>query len=150
MNEAVELNVDESNELSFMIKIEGAQSNEARVRLVLEGDSGISYMFAGRGTNEDGVVTFKIPSMEQKLAEGTYNARVEVLVESRYFEPTTFKLKFNKPVKVVSEGIVSKHVEKQKAVTVTAQPIHVVQRQTSADDTTKRKKIIRFSLDYLI
>ena len=83
-------------------------------------------MFVGRGTGEDGVVQFVIPQMKGKLQEGTYAARVEVLIENRYFSPVQFQLNFKKTMQVFAESI--QHVQPVKPeIRVSASPIVVQQ-----------------------
>lgn len=103
LTETITLDVEEANELAFKIKVEGA-STPAKVRLVCESPE-VSYMFVGKGTGEDGVVQFVIPQMKGKLQEGTYAARVEVLIENRYFSPVQFQLDFKKTMQVFAESI---------------------------------------------
>ncbi len=117
--ETIDLDVEESNELLFKIKVEGIEQAPARVRMVCEvGD--ISYMFTGQPTGDDGLVQFILPVMKDKLKEGTYLSRVEVLIENRYFAPVNFNVNFKKAVTVVAESV---QVPQRKAVpqvTVTA------------------------------
>jgi hypothetical protein len=124
LTETVTLDMEEANELAFKIKVEGA-STPAKVRLVCESPE-VSYMFVGRGTGEDGVVQFVIPQMKGKLQEGTYAARVEVLIENRYFSPVQFQLNFKKTMQVFAESI--QHVQPVKPeIRVSASPIVVQQ-----------------------
>lgn len=124
LNEAITLDIDESNELAFKIKMEGTASSPAKVRLVCEGKD-FSYMFNGYGTGEPEVVQFTLPQMSSKILEGTYNARVEVLVENRYFAPVQFQINFKKTLSVVAESIQVKSKSVQPELKVTAAPIFV-------------------------
>jgi hypothetical protein len=124
--ETVDLDMEESNELAFKVKVEGAAGNSAKVRLVCE-DKNVSFMFEGTGTGEEGVVQFTIPRMVDKLLEGTYPARVEVLIENRYFAPVLFQIAFKKPMKVVAEAVIPK--KRSAEVSVSASPVRVVQLQ---------------------
>lgn len=128
LTETIDLDIDESNELAFKIKMEGAASSPAKVRLVCEGKD-FSYMFNGYGTGEPEVVQFTLPQMSSKISEGTYNARVEVLVENRYFAPVQFQVNFKKTLSVVAESIQVKPRSSHADIRVTAAPI-TVQRQT--------------------
>ena len=107
LTETIDLDIDECNDLAFKIKLEGAATSPAKVRLVCEGEK-FSYMFNGYGTGEEEVVQFTLPQMSSTLHEGTYNARVEVLVENRYFTPLQFQINFKKSVKVVVAEVVQK------------------------------------------
>ena len=122
LTETITLDIDESNELAFKIHMEGATSTPAKVRLVCEGKD-FSYMFNGYGTGEPEVVQFTLPQMSSKISEGTYNARVEVLVENRYFAPVQFQMNFKKTVSVVAESIQVRPKPVQPEIKVTATPV---------------------------
>lgn len=120
--ETIELDPEESNELAFRIKVEGSAPAPAKVRLVCEA-SDLSFMFNGRGTGEDGVVQFSLPQMSSRLKEGTYGARVEVLIENRYFAPVHFQINFKKAMKVVAESLQVVSRVAKPDYSVTAQPL---------------------------
>ena len=129
--ETIDLDIEESNELKFKIKLEGKVSSPAKVRLVCEG-SDFSYVFNGYGTGEMDVVQFNLPRMDNKIKEGLYNAKVEVLVENRYFAPLQFQLNFKKSVSIVAEAIrVVPRIEEQ-SIKVTAAPIVVSKASTNS------------------
>lgn len=121
--ETISLNLEESNELLFKVKIEGADPSPAKVRLVCEGGD-CSYMFDGKSFGDD-VVQFNLPSMEDKLKEGLYQTRVEVLIENRYFVPVKFQINYKKSISVVVESINVKARSVAPEVTVSAQPMIV-------------------------
>jgi hypothetical protein len=122
LTETIQLDIEESNDLTFKIKMEGTAMSPAKVRLVCENED-FAYMFNGYGTGEDEVVQFTLPRMDKKITEGTYNARVEVLVDNRYFAPLQFQINFKKTLSVVAEAIqVVKKVDKPE-ITVTATPV---------------------------
>ena len=124
--ETVDLDIEESNELAFKIKIEGTSAAPAKVRLVCE-SSDISYMFNGYANGNDGVVSFQLPQMKDKLKEGLYKARVEVLIENRYFAPVQFQLNFKKTLSVMAEAVQIVRKPVQTEISVTAAPIQVKQ-----------------------
>lgn len=124
LNETIALDIDESNDLTFKIKMEGAASAPAKVRLVCEGED-FAYMFNGYGTGEDEVVQFTLPRMDRKISEGTYAARVEVLVDNRYFAPLQFQINFKKTLSVVAEAIRVVPKVARPDITVTASSISV-------------------------
>lgn len=119
LTETVELDLEESNDLTFKIKMEGSATSPAKVRLVCENND-FAYMFNGYGTGEDEVVQFTIPRMDKRLSEGNYRARVEVLVDNRYFAPLQFNLNFKKSLSVVAEAIQVIRKPSSPDVTVTA------------------------------
>ena len=126
--ETISLDPEESNELAFKIKVEGASPAPARVRLVCEAED-VSYMFNGHGTGEDGVVQFIVPQMKGRLTDGMYQARVEVLIENRYFAPVHFQINFKKALTVVAESFNLTPRAKKSEITVTAAPVVVNRRQ---------------------
>ena len=137
--ETITLDVEEQNELAFKVKIEGSPA-PAKVRLVCEGDE-LSYMFKGFA-GEDDVVQFDIPQMKNRLAEGLYNAKVEVFVENRYFTPVQFQIQFKKTVSVVAEAVRVKKQVITPEVRVSAVPIVVPRQQPPAPVAAPRRPAI--------
>ncbi len=121
--ETIVLDMEEANELAFKVKVEGA-SSPAKVRLVCEGND-VAYMFSGRPFGNDDVVEFTIPQMKDKLQEGTYTARVEVLIENRYFTPVQFQINFKKTLKVFAEAIKVQKPVLNPEVKVSAAPVMI-------------------------
>ena len=99
--ESIELMIDERNELRFKVAISGTAQN-AIVRLVCENE-GLNFMFDGKQDGDEILIT--LPALDGKIKEGKYNARLEVMVESRYFVPLEMKLDFKKPVVVIAESV---------------------------------------------
>lgn len=134
LTESIDLDIDESNELAFKIRMEGAATSPAKVRLVCEGED-FSYMFNGYGTSEPEVVQFTLPQMSGKINEGTYQARVEVLVDNRYFAPLRFDINFKKTLRVVAESV--KIVSKPKKHDVTVTALHVPTQKNESVSSIK-------------
>lgn len=121
--EVIELDCEESHELLFRIQVEGNDVSPARVRLVCEGDE-MSYMFLGRSSGEEGIVQFAVPTMKDKVKEGIHPARVEVLIDNKYFAPVQFDINFKRPVKVYAEALrVLPPVTRKPEVRVTAEAV---------------------------
>lgn len=141
--ESIELMIDERNELRFRVAISGT-SQSAIIRLVCEND-GLGFMFEGKQDGDEVLVT--LPSLIGKLHEGKYDARLEVLVENRYFVPLEMKLDFKKPVSVMAES-----VKLTKTSTVVQSPIveaSILNKQKSklATVSTKIKPIVESKSD---
>jgi len=133
LTEALNLDVEEQNELLFKVVVEGAEQAPASIRLICENTDGMSYMFKGTPINGEGVISFNLPPMVGKLKEGTYDGKVEVLIENKCFTPVQFKMNFKKTVKVVAEAVVPVQNRKQE-LKISAQPIvKVVDRQHKPD-----------------
>lgn len=139
LTETVELDLEESNDLTFKIKMEGTAMSPAKVRLVCENND-FAYMFNGYGTGEDEVVQFTIPRMDRRLSEGNYRARVEVLVDNRYFAPLQFNLSFKKTLSVVAEALNVVKRQSSPEVTVTATSLISSKPATSAVSAIKFEK----------
>jgi len=126
--ETIDLDMEENHDLLFKVNVEGNAASPARVRLVCEAGQ-VSYMFEGHPTEDEGVVQFVIPQMSGKLnEEKTCLAKVEVLIDNRYFAPVQFGINFKKTVKVFAEAVHMPQAKKTSSVTVSAVPI-VVKRQ---------------------
>ena len=135
--ETVELRLDEQNELLFKVLVQGTANAPAHVRLVCSSDN-VSYMFEGEAV-EDGETRFIIPEMKKLLEENKiYEAKVEVVVDNRYFVPVTFGLKFKQSMKVVSEGIRVKKSDPVPTVRVSASlPKPTIEKRQVVPDVSK-------------
>lgn len=124
--ETINLDIEEASELLFKVKVEGIEPAPAKVRLVCEiGEVG--YIFNGHPTADDGVVQFLLPVLKDKIKEGLYYSRVEVLIENRYFAPVNFNINFKKAIKVVAEAVQVPQRRAVPQISVTASPIVVKQ-----------------------
>jgi hypothetical protein len=116
--ETIILDVDESNELLFRVKIEGIDPAPAKVRLVCEAGD-VAYMFNGHPMGDD-TIQFLLPVLKGKLKEGTYLSRVEVLVQDKFFAPVSFNIDLKQTVTVVAEAVKLPMRKPVPQVTVTA------------------------------
>jgi len=119
--ETLDVDIEDTSELLFKVTVEGADQSPAKIRLVCESGD-LAYMFNGR-PGPDGLVQFVLPAMKDKLKEGLYQSRVEVLIENRYFAPVQFQLNFKRAVRVVAEAVTLVQRKPEPAVIVTAAPI---------------------------
>lgn len=101
--DTINLHLDNDNELLFKVIVEGSREAKTVCRLMLEKDD-FSYVFSG-GMSPDGEVKIVIPTLKKNLAEGDYNAQLEVLVDDRIFVPLTFNARFKESVKVTAESV---------------------------------------------
>lgn len=132
--ETIDLDIEESQELLFKVTVEGIEQQPAKVRLVCEGPGDLAYMFNGHPAG-DGNIQFLLPSMKDKLKEGLYLSKVEVLVENRYFAPVTFNINFKKTLRVVAEAIKLPTKKPIPQVTVTASAPVVVAKPAPSPPT---------------
>lgn len=137
--ETISLDMEEANDLAFKVHVEGA-TGPATTRLVCEGTD-VSYMFRGRSTGE-GVIEFTVPQMSNKIQEGTYMARVEVLVENRYFAPVQFQIHFKKAVKVFAEAVKVAKPVLTPEVKVSAVSVQRAQPQQPSPPPVQKKPVL--------
>jgi hypothetical protein len=126
--ETINLNLEEVNELSFKLRVEGRASGRVSARLYCESENGVMHAFSGQFNSEPETVTFKLSQMNKIMSEGCYPAWVEVLIENKQFVPARFNIKFAKPVEVQVESLQVQIQESKKQPTVTASTL-VVKKQ---------------------
>jgi hypothetical protein len=97
MSEEINLTLDNENEIVFKVNVEGTGPAKASCRLVIE-SNGVSYGFEGSMRKNEAVVT--IPPLKRMLAEGSYQADLEVLIDDRIFTPLRMKANFRESIKV--------------------------------------------------
>lgn len=99
----IDLLLDEENELTFELSIEGTRPATAQCRLVLESHD-LSLIFESE--RYDGrEVTVVLPPLKHVLKEGEYNMDLEVIVEDKYFKPLSMVGNFEKSLEVVAKPI---------------------------------------------
>ena len=101
--ETIELKLDEQNDLSFKVVVEGSKENSVKVRLVLE-DKEMSLSFPGYA-GENGTVSVDVPPLKNILAEGIYGAKLEIITEERFFEPLAFNVDLKNSIQISEASI---------------------------------------------
>lgn len=102
--EAIEVKLDETNEIYFNVQVEGTSAGSVTVRLVCESDD-FSAVFPGHYT-PDGEVKVVLPELKKNGSfkeNKDYAAQLEVMVENRFFIPLKFGMRFKESVKVFAE-----------------------------------------------
>ena len=107
----IDLMIDEENELTFQVQIEGTRPGTAKCRLMLESND-MSLAFDGQSTGDEVSVT--LPPLDHVLKEGTYDMTLEVVVDDRFFEPLKLQGAFEKRLKVTAEAVTVKTKPKVK------------------------------------
>ena len=130
-----ELRLSESNDVYFKVSVHGATRPPDSIRLVCETED-VLYSFRGEASDAGpDVVRFVVPPMAGTLKNGQVcEARVEVVVEDRYFVPVRFKAEFSDPVAVVAESV-APAVRKQPtpAIDVHVRPVPKAQYTSLRD-----------------
>ena len=113
--EKIDLDLDNENEMTFNVVIEGTRPGEPLCRLMIENED-MSFSMQGDflPNNEVSIV---IPPLKGMLKEGSYDSYLEVLVDDRVFIPLEMQINFEESVKVMAETVKRK---KRKPVKATA------------------------------
>lgn len=130
----IDLMLDEENELTFQLNIEGTRPAEASCRLLIEA-ADMSMVFEA-AREPDGEISVIIPPLKNVLKEGVYNMNLEVIVDDKYFRPLSLKGNFEKMVKVTAEAVVKK---RKKVAKPTASLVEVTRQPTKVTGTRPKK-----------
>ncbi len=115
--DSVKFKIDEENQIRFKLHVQGTTSEpgatEPEFRFVLssrnisEAGNSIGYVFPAK-KEHDGIVSVTIPVMEGTLIKENkeYIGKMEILIGSRYFTPSTMTIVFEKEFKITAEAIV--------------------------------------------
>ena len=111
----IELDLDNENEMTFNVIIEGTRPGEPLCRLMIENED-ISLSMQGDflPNNEVSII---VPPLKGMLNEGTYDSYLEVLVDDRVFIPLELEINFEQSVKVMAETVSRK---KRNPITASA------------------------------
>ena len=119
---AMKLSLDRENILEFNVDIQGyantSTTKPPKVRMILEQKNMGFCMVA---TKEDKTYSIIIPEMKNIMESGICEARMEVIIDSKYFVPWESQIEFDREVKVEAAPIIKE--ELQPAVSVQAQPV---------------------------
>lgn len=136
----INLMIDEENELTFQVQIEGNRPGSAKCRLLVESND-MSLAFEGSSNGDE--VAVVLPPLDHVLKEGTYDMTLEVVVDDRYFEPLKLQGEFEKRLRVTAESV---KVKTKPKVSTSASLIEVKKkskptRVTSNKSVRKRKPV---------
>lgn len=111
--EKINLDLDNENEMTFNVLIEGTRPGEPLCRLMIENDD-MSLSMQGDFL-ENNEVSIVIPPLKGMLKEGNYDSYLEVLVDDRVFIPLEMQINFEQSVKVMAETVKRKKRKPIKA-----------------------------------
>ena len=118
---AMKLSLDRENILEFNVDIQGyantSTTKSPKVRMILEQKSMGFCMVA---TKEDKTYSVVIPEMKNIMESGICEARMEVIIDNKYFVPWESQIEFDREVKVEAAPIVKSEPE---PLSVQAQPV---------------------------
>lgn len=105
------INLKESNGLEFSVSLQGAETNSAKTRFcVVTEDKEIAFT----GSVTDGKVKFNIPVLENIIKPGTYECKLEVMVDEYYFVPLNETIEFMVPVGVQDAAVIKQEEKGSK------------------------------------
>ena len=99
----INLDLDNENEMTFNVVIEGTRPGEPLCRLMIENED-MSFSMQGDFLPNDEVSIIE-PPLKGILKEGSYDSYLEVLVDDRVFIPLEMKIDFEQSIKVVAESV---------------------------------------------
>jgi hypothetical protein len=118
---AMKLSLDRENILEFNVDIQGyantSTTKAPKVRMILEQKNMGFCMVA---TKEDKTYSIVIPEMKNIMESGICDARMEVIIDNKYFVPWESQIEFDKEVKVEASPIIKSEPE---VMSVQAQPV---------------------------
>jgi|TARA_R110000824_G_scaffold62352_6_gene165227 hypothetical protein len=136
----IDLMIDEENELTFQVQIEGSRPGTAKCRLMLESPD-MTFAFEGQSTGDEVSVT--LPPLDHVIKEGIYDMTLEVVVDDRYFEPLKLQGAFEKRLKVTAEAVT---VKAKPQVTTSASLVEVKKKNKTAKikvNNRSKEKVIK-------
>ena len=138
----IELMIDEENELTFQVQVEGTRPGTAKCRLMLESKN---MMLAFEGQSAGDEVSVTLPPLDHIIKEGTYDMTLEVVVDDRFFEPLKLQGAFEKRLKVTAEAVT---VRSKPKVKTSASLVEVKKKDRKAKvrvDNRSRNNVIKES-----
>jgi len=118
---AMKLSLDRENILEFNVDIQGyantSTTKAPKVRMILEQKNMGFCMVA---TKKDKTYSVVIPEMKNIMESGVCDARMEVIIDNKYFVPWESQIEFDKEVKVEAAPIIKSEPE---LLSVQAQPV---------------------------
>ena len=136
----IELMIDEENELTFQVQVEGTRPGTAKCRLMLESKN-MMLAFEGQSTGDEVAVT--LPPLDHIIKEGIYDMTLEVVVDDRFFEPLKLQGAFEKRLKVTAEAVT---VRAKPKVKTSASLVEVNRKSKPATvkvNNRKKERVIR-------
>ena len=132
--EKIDLDLDNENEMTFNVVIEGTRPGEPLCRLMIENED-MSFSMQGDflPNNEVAIV---VPPLKGILKEGSYDSYLEVLVDDRVFIPLEMKINFEESVKVMAETV------KRKKRTPVKASASLVSAGVKKNDNKEGRKVI--------
>ena len=141
--ETIDLDLDNENEMTFNVVIEGTRPGEPLCRLMIENEDMTFSMQGDFLPNDE--VSIVVPPLKGIIKEGKYDTYLEVLVDDRVFIPLEMKINFEESIKVVAE---SKAQKKRKRLTASASLIDTKTRSSKKELVQEKKEEMLQETEY--
>ena len=109
----IDLMLDEENELTFQVNVEGTKPGTANCRLIVSSPD-MSLLFEASTLKND-EASVVIPPLKHVLKEGTHDLILEVIVDDKIFTPLQIKGNFEKRLQITAEAVSRKRRNPIKA-----------------------------------
>lgn len=114
MSILAQLELNEASEVDFGIEIHGTTEASSEIRFIIEGPQ---YGILCKCTDNNGVITASIPKLKGILPAGTFDARLEVVVDGKFFTPLKESIEFKPMVEFDVTSAKAKPVQGLKVET---------------------------------
>ena len=131
----INLLLDEENEITFALTVEGTTNSPAKCRLLVEKDD-MTLMFEPNYFQND-EVSVKIPPLKHIFKEGHCELNLEVIVEDKYFRPLSMPAYLEKSVEVMAESKVVARPKVQAAASVSQVKVN---RKSSTSQSNRKNE----------
>lgn len=129
------LELTEATELEFAIEITGTDKTYSDVRFIIEGPE---YGIICKCLAENGVIKTTVPKLKGILPAGSYNAKLEVMIEGKTFTPLKESIDFKPAIemKIQSTKTVS---EAAPNIQATGVKVNVLKKSPVKNESIKPK-----------
>lgn len=86
-----QLELNEASEVDFGLEIHGTAEASSEIRFIIEGPQ---YGIICRCVENNGVITASIPKLKGIIPAGTFDAKLEVVVDGKFFTPLKESIEF--------------------------------------------------------
>ena len=131
----INLLLDEENEITFALTVEGTTNSPAKCRLLVEKDD-MTLMFEPNYFQND-EVSVTIPPLKHIFKEGHCELNLEVIVEDKYFRPLSMPAYLEKSVEVMAESKVVARPKVQAAASVSQVKVN---RKSSTSQSNRKNE----------
>ena len=133
------LNNAENNRLEFNLNVEGVDSEELDIRMLMFFENHQNYLFNGRV--EDGKVVVDLPVFKNITEGEVGQLKLEVIAGSEYFQAwdSRFTIKTKTTVKITESNVIQKDETPVKRISLNLVPVNEVKKEVKAEAKAEAK-----------